>query len=237
LKSSQSILPLNPGDKKTFLDGWKAQSAIGFNNAVEQVLGTADPKLGHLISKVVQAAGPRRFAPSNASSHFDAIARSIVYQQLSKHAAATIYGKYVGVLGGPPTPDRVLATHPDSLRSAGLSKAKTRYIIALAEAAKSGGLNLRSIGRLPDDAIIKELTLVPGIGVWTAQMFLMFRLQRLDVLPLNDLGIQKGLQIAHKLKAPATPAYVENSGARWSPYRSIACLYLWAAVDLKVGQT
>ena len=220
---------------KNFTDGWKAKSTICIDIAFEEWLSRADSMLGELISKVINVEFPRRFAPSNASSHFDAIARSIVYQQLSKNAAATIYGRFVSVLGGAPTPDRVLASHANSLRSAGLSKPKVRYITALAEAVKSGELNLRSIGRLPDDAIIEELTKVPGIGVWTAQMFLMFRLQRSDVLPVNDLGIQKGLQIAHGLKEPASPDYVKNAGACWTPYRSIACLYLWAAVDLKIN--
>jgi len=87
---------------------------------------------------------------------------------------------------------------------------------------------------LPDEAIVDTLTKVPGIGVWTAQMFLMFRLHRPDVLPTRDLGIQRGLQIAYGLRKPAAPGYVARAGKKWSPYRSIASLYLWAAVDLGV---
>lgn len=215
-----------------FIEGWSTQAQMGLDDNIERVLAHADPKIGALISRVVESGGPRRFKPSNAASHFDAIARSIIYQQLSKKAAATIYARYAGVFGNPPTPEQVLAIHVESLRQAGLSMPKIRYLQALATAIHSGELCLERVDDQPDEVVIEQLTKVPGIGVWTSQMFLMFRLYRYDVLPINDLGVQRGLQIAYGLRRPAAPNYVERIGRRWAPYRSIACLYLWAAVDI-----
>jgi len=200
---------------------------------VEAILRAADPRLGALIDAVIEAGGRQRFAPSPASSHFEALARSIIYQQLSGKAAATIYGRLVVSLGGTVAPEPILAASEELLRSAGLSSAKVRYVRALAEAVALGGLDLDAVAELPDEAVIEALTQVPGVGVWTAHMFLMFRLHRPDVLPTGDLGIRKGLQLAHGLRRPAAPGYVRRAGVRWAPYRSIACLYLWAALDLK----
>ncbi|AKU92538.1 DNA-3-methyladenine glycosylase family protein [Vulgatibacter incomptus] len=203
----------------------------------ESVLRESDPRLGRLIDAVVERAGRQRFPPSPAATHFEALARSIVYQQLSGKAAATIWGRVVGVLGGAVTPEPILSAADETLRAAGLSNSKVRYVRALARAVHDGEVDLDHVESLPDDAVIRTLTAVSGIGVWTAQMFLMFRLHRPDVLATGDLGIQKGLQIAHCLKNPAAPGYVLRAGSRWAPHRSLACLYLWAALDLKVSLT
>ncbi len=200
----------------------------------ERALGLADPKLGHLIDRVIEKAGVQRFVPSPYATHFEALARSIVYQQLSGKAAATIHGRVVGLLGGGVAPDSILRVGDEALQAAGLSRAKVRYLRALARAVVEQELDLEQVESQPDDEVIETLTRVQGIGVWTAQMFLMFRLGRPNVLPTGDLGIQKGLQLAHGLKKPAAPGYVKRAGSRWAPNRSLACLYLWAALDAKI---
>jgi 3-methyladenine DNA glycosylase/8-oxoguanine DNA glycosylase len=216
---------------QAFVMGWTPAGGSGEGRLEECHLAEADPGLGRLIARLVAAGGVRRFKPSTAPSDFDAIARSIVYQQLSTMAAATIYGRYVEALGGGPSPERVLATRPERLLKAGLSRAKVRYVKALASAVASGDLNLGSLRNLPDESVIESLTRVPGVGLWTAQMYLMFRLHRPDVLPTIDVGIRRGLQMAHGLRKPAAPGYVSRSGSRWAPYRSLACVYLWAALE------
>ena len=215
-----------------FVSAWAATAKSGRGGDEERYLSTADPKLGRLIAKVVAAEGAKRFRQSTAESHFDSIARSIVYQQLSKRAASTIYARYVNVLGGCASPERVAETPSDALREAGLSAPKVRYLKALALAVAAGDLDLDALRELPDESIVNRLTRMPGVGVWTAQMFLMFRLLRPDVLPEHDVGIQRGVQIAYGLRKPAAPAYILRVGMKWAPYRSLACLYLWAAVDL-----
>ena len=218
--------------RAAFLGGWESARIDGADHPEERYLAEADPRLGALIARVIEVQGPRRYGPSNASSHFDAIARSIVYQQLSRQAAATIYARYRGVVPGG-GPDEVVAVRPAALRSAGLSAPKVRYLKALAAAVSSGALDLRRIDEASDDEVVGALTAIPGVGVWTAQMFLMFRLRRPDVLPAHDVGIQRGLQVAHHLGRSAAPGYVMRAGARWAPRRSLACLYLWAGADLK----
>lgn len=204
--------------------------------AAEEYLRAADPRLGRLIERVVEKAGAQRFVPSPHATHFEALARSIVYQQLSGKAAATIHGRVVELVGGSVAPETILAAGDEALRAAGLSRPKIRYMRALARAVTDREVDLEHVESLPDDEVIEALTRVQGIGVWTAQMFLMFRLGRPNILPTGDLGIQKGLQIAHGLKQPAAPGYVKRAGARWAPHRSLACLYLWAALDEKVQQ-
>ncbi|HEY0840641.1 MAG TPA: DNA-3-methyladenine glycosylase 2 family protein, partial [Vulgatibacter sp.] len=200
----------------------------------EDALRASDPRLGRLVDAVVAKAGPQRFAPSPHSSHFEALARSIVYQQLSGKAAATIYGRVLDAVGGVLAPAPLLAASDESLRAAGLSRPKIRYVRALATAVADGEVDLDAAEALPNEAVIEALTKVQGVGVWTAQMFLMFRLGRPDVLPTGDLGIQKGLQFAHGLRRPAAPGYVKRAGSRWAPWQSLACLYLWAALDERI---
>jgi DNA-3-methyladenine glycosylase II len=227
-----NIFPTGKSEVLNFLDGWHAQGTTGDDFSIEDTLTARDPMLGVLISKVLNCSGPKRFKPSNAASDFDAIARSIIYQQLSKIAAATIYARYIGVFGGPPTPNQLLATQVELLRQKGLSLPKIRYLRALATAILDGELCMERLDDYSDEVVIELLTKVPGIGVWTAQMYLMFRLGRYDILPTNDLGVQRGLQLAYGLRRPAAPNYVKRVGRRWAPYRSIACLYLWASVDM-----
>jgi DNA-3-methyladenine glycosylase II len=192
-------------------------------------LRAADPVMAAVIDRV----GPCRASVSAEGTHFGAVLRSIVYQQLSGSAAATIHGRVLGIFGGvEPPPAALIKTPDETLRAAGLSGAKTRYIKDLAAHAADHRFPIEQLHELDDDAIIETLTQVKGIGRWTAQMFLMFRIGRPDVLPELDLGIQKGIQKAYRLRKLPTPAQVARRGAKWAPYRTIASWYLWRFVDL-----
>jgi DNA-3-methyladenine glycosylase II len=194
-------------------------------------LKRADPIMARLIGEV----GACGFRLRSDGAHFDHITRAIVYQQLSGKAAATIYARVHELFGGrPPTPAELAATHARRLRRAGLSRQKLGYLKDLARRAATGRLPLDALEALPDEAVIEALTAVRGVGVWTAQMFLMFRLGRLDVLPVGDLGIQKGMRRAYGLRRLPTPAQMERIAASWRPYRSVASWYLWRALEVEL---
>jgi DNA-3-methyladenine glycosylase II len=161
--------------------------------------------------------------------HYGALVRTIVGQQLSTRAARAIYERLTARYGGrAPTPEEILADDPDALRtSAGLSYAKVRYLRSLAEHALDGSLQLDRLGGLSDEEVIAELTAVSGIGLWSAHMFLMFHLQRPDVLPVGDLGIRKAIQRAYGLPELPGPAEMERIAQPWRPHRSVASLFLW----------
>jgi DNA-3-methyladenine glycosylase II len=209
-----------------FFAEWRPVS-IAAPGAPEAALAAADPRLGLAIQQVIAARGPQRFPRSPAASHFDALVRAVVYQQLSMQAAATIYGRLVAALGGAPSPDRVRAAGLRKLRAAGLSNTKARCLLQLSRC------DLRGVAKLSDEQVIDRLCAVRGIGRWTAEMFLMFRLGRPDVLPAFDAGIRQGLRLAHGLRRPAAPGYVARAGKRWIGHQSLACLYLWALVGLR----
>lgn len=192
-------------------------------------LRAADPVLAGVIDRV----GPCRATVATGGSHFGAIVRSIVYQQLSGSAAATIHGRVLALFGGrEPTPRELLKLEDAVLRGAGLSGQKTAYVKDLATRAASRRFPLERLHEFGDDEVIATLTTVRGVGRWTAQMFLMFRLGRPDVLPDLDLGIQKGIQRAYGLRRLPTPPQVLKRGAAWAPYRTIASWYLWRLLDL-----
>jgi DNA-3-methyladenine glycosylase II len=191
-------------------------------------LKRADPVLARVIDRV----GPCRFEPRTKGTHFDALLRSIVYQQLSGKAASTILERLLAIYGGRyPRPAQLLETPEEVLRAAGLSRQKLKYLRDLAEKVESGVVPLARVGRLPDEEVIAHLTRVSGIGRWTAQMFLMFRLGRPDVLPELDLGIQNAIQRAYALPARPKPADVLTIGAAWRPYATVACWYLWRSLE------
>ena len=165
------------------------------------------------------------------------MARAIVYQQLSGKAAGTIHGRFHALYGGrAPEPAELLATGDDALRAAGLSRQKVGYLRDLAARVAAGEVPLDRVERLGDDEIVAALTRVKGVGRWTAQMFLMFRLGRPDVLPDLDLGVQKAIQRAYGLAAAPTPADVLRIGAPWAPHRTVASWYLWRLLDDAGGQ-
>lgn len=194
-------------------------------------LRKVDPALGEVIDRI----GPYKGWPSGNGTHFDAVARSIVFQQLSGKAAGTIHGRFQGLYGGrTPHPEELATTSDEQLRSIGLSRQKSAYLKDLGARVASGQLPIETLHELTDEEIITALTQVKGIGRWTAQMFLMFRLGRLDVLPDLDLGIQKGMQKAYRLRKLPTPERVKKIGAKWAPYRSIGSWYMWRLLDSPV---
>jgi DNA-3-methyladenine glycosylase II len=185
-----------------------------------------------VLARVIERVGPCRFQPRTKGTHFDALLRSIVYQQLSGKAASTILDRVLALYGGRyPRPEQLLDTPEETLRAAGLSRQKLAYLRDLAAKVDSGDVPLARVRRLPDDEIISHLTRVNGIGRWTAQMFLMFRLGRPDVLPELDLGIQNAIQRAYDLPKRPAPAEVLRIGAAWRPHATIASWYLWRSLE------
>jgi 3-methyladenine DNA glycosylase/8-oxoguanine DNA glycosylase len=164
-------------------------------------------------------------------SHFAQLARMICYQQLAGRAAAAIHGRFEALFDGPPTPEAVLALPIEKLRSAGLSNAKATSIRDLAEKVDAGLVELDRVARLSDDKVVSELILVRGIGVWTAHMFLMFQMGRLDVWPTLDFGVRSGFARMFGLDPMPTPKQLEPLGDPYHPYRSLVAWYCWQAVD------
>jgi len=196
-------------------------------------LRRADPVMAGVIARV----GPYRLTPSRAGTHYDALVRSIVFQQLSGKAAGTIHRRFLELYPGKRAKaELVLASAEEALRGAGLSRQKIGYLRDLSARVADRSLPLAHLGRLPDDAIIEHLVQVKGIGRWTVQMFLMFRLGRPDVLPELDLGIQNAIQRAYGLKKRPTPKDVLRIGAPWRPYASVASWYLWRSLENGDGQ-
>ena len=186
------------------------------------------------MADVIARVGRCTLTPRTEWTHFDALVRSIVYQQLSGKAAATIHGRVITLIGeGIEAPSRIVATPHESLRAAGLSTQKANYVRNLAEHVLDGSLPVESLHELSDDDVIAALTQVKGIGRWSAQMFLMFRLGRPDVLPELDLGVQKGIQKAYRLRKLPTPAQVLRRGAKWAPYRTVASWYMWRILEVE----
>ena len=196
-------------------------------------LKRADPRL----AAVITAVGPCRFEPRAEGTHFEAVARAIVFQQLSGKAAGTIHRRFHGIYGDrAPEPQELLDTTDDALRAVGLSRQKVGYLRDLSARVASGDVPLHTLEAMSDEDAIAALTKVKGIGRWTAQMFLMFRLGRPDVLPELDLGIQKGIQLAYGKRKLPTPKDVLKIGAPWAPWRTIASWYLWRSLDNGGGQ-
>jgi 3-methyladenine DNA glycosylase/8-oxoguanine DNA glycosylase len=195
--------------------------------AVEE-LAAADPVLAGLISRHGPPP-PRRRVP--VARRFDYLARGIVYQQLAGRAAASIHGRMVEALGGTVTVERVLATPEADLRACGLSGAKTASLLGLADKVASGQVALERTGRLSDDDVVAHLTVVRGIGPWTAQMFLMNALGRLDVWPTGDYGVRAGFARAWGMDALPDPKDLHGLGEPFRPFRSVVAWYCWRAAD------
>jgi DNA-3-methyladenine glycosylase II len=192
-----------------------------------QHLKDSDPALAVIIA----AAGPYRI--SYLEPGFDTLARSIVYQQLSGKAASTIFGRLLAAAGrgGKLSTAAVLRLGVEGLRPLGLSNQKAAYIFDLAAKTRSRQVNFAKIQNLADDEVIEHLTQVKGVGVWTAHMYLIFALQRHDVLPTGDLGIRMAMKKHYNLAELPAPPEMERMAARWQPYRSVACWYLWRSLD------
>jgi 3-methyladenine DNA glycosylase/8-oxoguanine DNA glycosylase len=182
------------------------------------------------MARLIKAAGPVMLRDTLDDS-FAALVRSIMYQQLAGAAAATIHGRFLKLFADGLSPAAVLALPEGAMRSAGLSGSKAAAVADLALKVGDGTVPLDDVDSLSDDDLVARLVQVRGIGRWTAEMFLMFQLQRLDVWPVDDYGVRKGWSLAHKLKEPLTPRALEPEGDRFKPYRSIAAWYCWRAVD------
>jgi DNA-3-methyladenine glycosylase II len=195
-------------------------------------LRDADPVLGALIDAVGPLPDGRQGRPE-LDDHYGALVRSITGQQLSVRAAQTIYGRLTARFGDrPPTPQEILADEPEELRAAaGLSRAKVSYLRSLAEHVLSGELELERLDELSDEDAIAELVAVKGLGVWTAHMFLMFHLERPDVLPVGDLGIRRAIERAYGLDGLPDAPSMERIAEPWRPHRTLACRYLWRSLD------
>jgi 3-methyladenine DNA glycosylase/8-oxoguanine DNA glycosylase len=194
-------------------------------------LKRVDPVMGRLIAEV----GPFRPADRTGGSHLNALLRAIVFQQLSGKAATTIFNRFLALFpDGTPTAAAIIALSDPQLRAVGLSRQKIGYLRDLSTKVETGALPLDHVHTLGDAELIEHLVQVKGIGRWTAQMFLMFKLGRPDVLPDLDLGIQNAIKRAYK-KRKVRPKDVLRIGAVWTPYSSIACWYLWRSLDNEGG--
>jgi DNA-3-methyladenine glycosylase II len=193
-------------------------------------LKAADPVLAGIIEKV----GPYR--PRHATPDFENLARSIAYQQLHGKAAATIFGRLLTACNACLTPESVLKLTIEQMRACGLSKQKLSYIRDLAEKTISGDINFEQLPSMDDEDVIEHLTRVKGIGRWSAQMFLMFALQRPDVMPVVDLGINMAIKKAYRKRKLPRPAQILKIAEPWRPYRSAACWYLWRSMDVKTQE-
>jgi O-6-methylguanine DNA methyltransferase len=198
--------------------------------AATRHLANSDERLGRLV----EAVGPFRMELKSSRSVFTALAEAIVYQQLNGKAAATIFGRVSALYPGRAgmTAERVLETSDEHLRGAGLSRSKLLSLRDLATKVVAGDLpTLAEARQLSDDALVERLTEVRGVGRWTAEMFLMFRLGRADVLPLDDYGVRQGFAIAFGKRDLPTKRDLERRGERWKPFRTVASWYLWRAVE------
>ncbi|MFN2608456.1 MAG: DNA-3-methyladenine glycosylase [Acidimicrobiales bacterium] len=196
--------------------------------ALTAELARRDPDLAALVAR----AEPMGWRP-RAADPYAALVRSIVYQQLAGRAAAAIHGRFVAAVGDAgPTPEAVLATPEETLRAAGLSAAKVASILDLSARVVDGRVDLAHVSRLGDEDIVAQLSAVRGIGEWTAQMFLMFQLRRLDVWPTADLGVRRGYALVHGLAESPTPKALGPLGDLYLPYRSVAAMWCWEAVHL-----
>jgi DNA-3-methyladenine glycosylase II len=182
------------------------------------------------MARLIKAAGPIKLRDPLEDS-FAALARSILYQQLAGAAAAAIHGRFLKLFADGLSPSAVVALPEGAMRSAGLSGSKSAAITDLARKVVDGTVPLHEVESLSDDDVVARLVQVRGIGRWTAEMFLIFQLRRLDVWPVDDYGVRKGWARAHKLKDLPTPRALQAEGERFHPYRTIAAWYCWRAVD------
>ena len=194
-------------------------------------LREADPVMAALVERntAVVRRDLKRERPGDA---YGTLMRSIVGQQLSTKAAATIYGRVLELFGKhTPTPKQLLKADPEKLRAAGLSRAKVAYLRDLAEHVEDGALELERLPDLPDEEVAAQLTAIKGLGQWTADMFLMFHLGRPDILPVGDQGIRRAIQVEYGLRKLPDAKRMQKIAKPWRPYRTLASLYLWSSLD------
>jgi DNA-3-methyladenine glycosylase II len=196
---------------------------------------TAVAAVDPMLAAFIRRAGPYAPRPGQGDP-LASLARAIVFQQLATRAAAAIHGRFVEAIGGAVTTEAILATEVSDLRAAGLSGAKTASLLDLATKVADGTVPLDDLQALDDDEIVARLTTVRGIGRWTAEMFLLFELQRPDVWPVDDLGVRHGWQLIHEDADLLTPRELQAEGDRFRPHRSVVALFCWHAVHVAGGQ-
>jgi DNA-3-methyladenine glycosylase II len=184
------------------------------------------------FASLVERAGPWKLSAPNPEGPYAALVRSIAFQQLAGAAAATIHGRFRALIDGPVTPEAVLALPDEAMAGAGLSGSKRAAIRDLSEKVADGSVRLDRLGRMSDEDIIAMLVTVRGIGVWTAQMLLLFQLRRPDVWPTGDLAVRAGYGLMHGLDEPPTAKALEALGDPYRPWRSVVAHYCWEAVHL-----
>lgn len=192
-------------------------------------LSKADPRLADVIKRI----GPCRLHSVAPRDPFEALCMSIASQQLSTKAADTIFRRFCDLFPPDwrPTPERVMTLSDDRIRGVGFSRPKVSFIKDLASHVIDGRLDLKGLRNHPDDEVMRQLVAVKGIGRWTAEIFLMFRLGRQDVLPADDLGLMNAVHRAYRLRKRPTPDKLRKIGEAWRPYRSVAAWYLWASLS------
>ena len=199
-----------------------------------KALAASDPTMAALIDRIGTidiATRLKRRSEERPNDAYGALLRAIVGQQLSTKAARTIYLRVIDLFGGStPSPEQLLEAREEDLRAAGLSGRKTEYVRDLASHVLSGELELDRLGELSDEEVIAEIVAVRGLGQWTAEMFLLFHLERPDVLSGGDLGIRKAIQVEYGLEKMPPPTQVLEIGEPWRPHRSLASLYLWESL-------
>lgn len=198
-------------------------------SAARRHLVKTDPKLAAIIKRV----GPCRLHSVAPADAFEALTLSIASQQLSVKAADTIFRRFCDLFPPDrrPTPARVMTLTDDEIRAVGFSRPKVSFIKDLASHVLDGRLDLKGLGKHQDEEVMRQLVAVKGIGVWTAEIFLMFRLGRPDILPADDLGLMNAVQRAYGKRKRPTPKQLRQIGESWRPYRSVAAWYLWASLN------
>jgi len=200
---------------------------VSLAHAIDEIK-RRDPALRRLVTKV----GPIHYRPRNPEGHFGALARAIVFQQLAGRAAMAIHNRVIAAAGGKLSPHALARTSDNKLRAAGLSANKLASLRDLSAKVLEGDVDLHATSKRGDEEIIESLTVIRGIGRWTAEMYLMFELRRLDVWPVDDLGVRYGYGLIWGIKPPPTPKTLAPLGERFRPYRSIVARYCWEAVAL-----
>jgi DNA-3-methyladenine glycosylase II len=188
-------------------------------------------KCDPILAAIIERVGPYRVEYGDPTFH--SLAEAIIYQQLNGKAAVTIFNRFADLAGRPLTPEGILKLTDEQMRSVGLSKQKSSYLKDMAQRAARGELDFSRLAEMTDAEVIEHLTQVKGVGVWTAQMFLIFTLKRLNVLPTGDYGVQNAIRKHYKKRKLPKPAQMEKLAKCWEPYRSVACWYLWKSMDIK----
>ena len=207
-------------------------SRISLAAAIDEV-AARDPVVAHLV----ELAGPIKYRPRDPDGHFGALVRSIVFQQLAGRAAQAIHQRVRATVSGDLTPEALTAVSDEALRAAGLSANKLASLRDLSTKVLDGTVDLNGSSRRSDEEIIATLSAVRGIGRWTAEMYLLFELRRLDVWPVDDLGVRQGYALAWSLASPPRATELAPLGDRFRPYRSVVARYCWEAVHLFRGGT